>query len=725
MPVFTLTAGSTYTVRGTQSNRVSDSSRAISVYTHDAMHHDCGGARGHPECAARIRTCITALQRSTFSSAVIFIQPDVRRLRSDAIAAAAQVHGTFRISAALRAGQSWSHPQVSRQLSALDSTDVSSAAVNAALVGVSCTLAAAADAVAARPASLAHAASASLPAGTAASHVVFALVRPPGHHAGCGSSAHGFCIFNNAAIAAVALSEALANGAAQRSPSCVIVDIDAHYGEGTAAILRDARRRHDEPSPNLPAHLALEPLRARRPLQPSRSAAHARAHLARCALLSVHRHDAGAFFPYCGGVRPRPQADARHPIFHPHPPHIGAGDGTPPCGNREVLPQPCSLFDAAVPRCVCGGRVEGVSTDVHVRSLLRQRTARGSGWGDTPVEVEPPSAMAAGRPSMDTPHVSRYARSRSHSVVKSAVLRPPASICVPFSAQHVVLRGGAFGSDLALPVVQTATDPTRRSPEHLPEPLVGVCRECRAIYRATPTAAPQPVSPASPTDPLAPDGSRDVSLFTSHMSSPPATPTATRLDTSPLGDLEALVALAAVTVPTLREIRPASMVVSAGFDAARGDKVGGCSMSPDAYRAIFRVIARVGVPTVVVLEGGYSQTALADCVTASVAGVLQTANAAPSAVVAERGEALDATGLGADVTATAPILSGSADDAFAIAALDALNAAVTAARNAAPARVGWCCASVAESVRAARLDGLRLVEADAVLEAVMRAGSCI
>jgi acetoin utilization deacetylase AcuC-like enzyme len=55
---------------------------------------------------------------------------------------------------------------------------------------------------------------------------IFALVRPPGHHATCWQ-AMGFCLFNNIAIAA---KYALANFDIER---VLIVDFDVHHGNGT------------------------------------------------------------------------------------------------------------------------------------------------------------------------------------------------------------------------------------------------------------------------------------------------------------------------------------------------------------------------------------------------------------------------------------------------------------------------------------------------------------
>jgi len=61
----------------------------------------------------------------------------------------------------------------------------------------------------------------------------FALVRPPGHHAGP-YYAMGFCIFNNTAIAATRL---LRHFNLER---ILILDVDAHHGNGTQEIFYDS-----------------------------------------------------------------------------------------------------------------------------------------------------------------------------------------------------------------------------------------------------------------------------------------------------------------------------------------------------------------------------------------------------------------------------------------------------------------------------------------------------
>lgn len=63
----------------------------------------------------------------------------------------------------------------------------------------------------------------------------FTLIRPPGHHAGH-LRAMGFCIFNNAAIAAKHLLKKF------KLDRILILDIDAHHGNGTQEIFYETNK---------------------------------------------------------------------------------------------------------------------------------------------------------------------------------------------------------------------------------------------------------------------------------------------------------------------------------------------------------------------------------------------------------------------------------------------------------------------------------------------------
>src|SRR4029450_3179096 len=66
-----------------------------------------------------------------------------------------------------------------------------------------------------------------------AGSAAFCAVRPPGHHA-LATRSMGFCIFNNVAVTAAVL--------AARGERVLIVDFDAHHGNGTQALFYDDPR---------------------------------------------------------------------------------------------------------------------------------------------------------------------------------------------------------------------------------------------------------------------------------------------------------------------------------------------------------------------------------------------------------------------------------------------------------------------------------------------------
>jgi acetoin utilization deacetylase AcuC-like enzyme len=71
--------------------------------------------------------------------------------------------------------------------------------------------------------------------------VVFALTRPPGHHA-CHALAGGYCYINNVAVAAEYLLSKMKSQAPSGTRSrVVILDLDFHHGNGTQAIFYNRR----------------------------------------------------------------------------------------------------------------------------------------------------------------------------------------------------------------------------------------------------------------------------------------------------------------------------------------------------------------------------------------------------------------------------------------------------------------------------------------------------
>lgn len=95
------------------------------------------------------------------------------------------------------------------------------------------------------------------------------LVRPPGHHCSCDTPS-GFCLINNVAVAASWILEkhkfGLEKGSSLRKPKIAIIDLDVHFGEGTASFVDNYQHKGDSSFPLL--------------------------------YLSLHRYDKGGFYPF-------------------------------------------------------------------------------------------------------------------------------------------------------------------------------------------------------------------------------------------------------------------------------------------------------------------------------------------------------------------------------------------------------------------------------------------
>jgi acetoin utilization deacetylase AcuC-like enzyme len=163
------------------------------LLTHDRyLDHDLG--RGHPERPDRLRAVLAGIEQAGLGDGVVRRAPrpataaELERVHAPALVAT--------IEEVSRDGGGW-----------LDAdTATNSASYDVALLAAGAGL----SAVEALDADEADSA--------------FCAVRPPGHHA-TPSRAMGFCLFNNVAVTAAALAE--------RGERVLVVDYDAHHGNGT------------------------------------------------------------------------------------------------------------------------------------------------------------------------------------------------------------------------------------------------------------------------------------------------------------------------------------------------------------------------------------------------------------------------------------------------------------------------------------------------------------
>eukprot|EP00930_Biecheleria_cincta_P046379 TRINITY_DN3198_c0_g1_i2.p1 TRINITY_DN3198_c0_g1~~TRINITY_DN3198_c0_g1_i2.p1 ORF type:complete len:552 (-),score=114.58 TRINITY_DN3198_c0_g1_i2:49-1704(-) len=85
------------------------------------------------------------------------------------------------------------------------------------------------------------------------------------------------------------------------------------------------------------------------------------------------------------------------------------------------------------------------------------------------------------------------------------------------------------------------------------------------------------------------------------------------------GDAALWAACSQVLLPASRSFRPDLIIISAGFDAASGDPIGGCGVAPKAFGLLTRELRRLAAEhahgrLLFALEGGYNVEVLADCV---------------------------------------------------------------------------------------------------------------
>ena len=167
------------------------------LYTHPVcLEHDPG--LHHPESPARLRAVLAALSGPQFGELERREAPEA--MLEDLL----RIHPRHHVERILNAVPMTGHV-------AIDADTVLSAASGRAALHAAGAVTAAVDAVMAKEAENA-----------------FCAVRPPGHHAEP-DRAMGFCLFNNAAIAALRAREV------HGLERVAVVDFDVHHGNGTQA----------------------------------------------------------------------------------------------------------------------------------------------------------------------------------------------------------------------------------------------------------------------------------------------------------------------------------------------------------------------------------------------------------------------------------------------------------------------------------------------------------
>ncbi|CAL8324506.1 unnamed protein product [Merluccius merluccius] len=78
-----------------------------------------------------------------------------------------------------------------------------------------------------------------------------------------------------------------------------------------------------------------------------------------------------------------------------------------------------------------------------------------------------------------------------------------------------------------------------------------------------------------------------------------------------MGDSDYLAAFHHIVLPIATEFNPGLVVVSAGFDAARGDPLGGYHVTPEGYAHLTHLLCSLaGGKVLIILEGGYNLTSI-------------------------------------------------------------------------------------------------------------------
>lgn len=99
------------------------------------------------------------------------------------------------------------------------------------------------------------------------------------------------------------------------------------------------------------------------------------------------------------------------------------------------------------------------------------------------------------------------------------------------------------------------------------------------------------------------------------------------------GDAEYITAFKRVVIPLISAFKPEVILVSAGFDAYRGDPLGDLCLTPLGFSFLTRMLQQFRSGICFVLEGGYNLRGLAECVKSCISTLCQPQEIKPPSLL--------------------------------------------------------------------------------------------